>query len=122
MEIPNHRFNVSEIDNTSTTQTKGIQVSHIENEATMESKDTKTTVDSNGKAPAQPVGVKYDPDFTKNVIAATGPNATPRVRQVMSSLIRHLHDFAREVDLTVDEWMAGVELVSGPPKSSSSRL
>lgn len=54
---------------------------------------------------------RYDPNFTQNVINATGPKASPRMRQVMSSLVRHVHDFAREVDLTVDEWMAGVEAV-----------
>lgn len=54
---------------------------------------------------------RYDPNFTQNVISATGPKASPRMRTVVSSLIRHIHDFAREVDLTVDEWMAGVEMV-----------
>lgn len=53
----------------------------------------------------------YDPGFTQNVINAIGPKASPRVRKVMSSLIQHLHDFARENEVTVDEWMAGVELV-----------
>lgn len=53
----------------------------------------------------------YDPDFTQNVINAIGPKASSRVRKVMSSLIQHLHDFARENEVTVDEWMAGVELV-----------
>ncbi|KAI1487201.1 Intradiol ring-cleavage dioxygenase [Biscogniauxia mediterranea] len=53
---------------------------------------------------------KYDPNFTDSVIAATGPNANPRLKQIMPSLVRHLHDFAREVDLTVSEWMAGVEM------------
>jgi catechol 1,2-dioxygenase len=53
----------------------------------------------------------YDSNFTDAVIAATGPNANPRLVQIMPSLIRHLHDFAREVDLTVAEWAAGVDLV-----------
>ncbi len=55
---------------------------------------------------------RYDPDFTQHVIDATGPKTSPRMREVMSSLIRHLHDFAREVDLTVDEWMLGVDLIN----------
>ncbi|KAE9577109.1 Catechol 1,2-dioxygenase [Colletotrichum fructicola] len=54
----------------------------------------------------------YDPDFTARVIAATGPNSNPRLAQIMPSLLRHLHDFAREVDLTVGEWMAGVQLIN----------
>lgn len=54
---------------------------------------------------------KYDSRFTDSVIAATGPNANPRLAQIMPSLVKHLHDFAREVDLTVEEWMAGVDMV-----------
>jgi catechol 1,2-dioxygenase len=54
---------------------------------------------------------KYNPTFTQSVINATGPKASPRVRQLTTSLIQHLHDFARENELTVDEWMTGVELV-----------
>lgn len=55
---------------------------------------------------------KFDPNFTQNVINATGPKASPRIRKVFASLIQHLHDFARENEVTVDEWMAGVEMVS----------
>jgi len=55
---------------------------------------------------------KFDPDFTQNVINAIGPNADPRTREVFSSLIRHLHDFTREVELTIDEWMLGVKFVN----------
>ena len=54
---------------------------------------------------------RFDPNFTDAVIKATGPKASPRTREVFSSLIRHLHDFARETELTVDEWMAAVDLV-----------
>ena len=57
---------------------------------------------------------KFDPNFTKNVINATGPKASPRMRKVIGSLIQHLHDFARENEITIDEWMAGVELVATP--------
>lgn len=32
----------------------------------------------------------------------------PRLKQVMAALIRHLHDFAREVQLTNDEWGAAI--------------
>ncbi|GAA4398883.1 hypothetical protein GCM10023168_05400 [Fodinibacter luteus] len=33
----------------------------------------------------------------------------PRQAEVLTSLVRHLHDFAREVRLTEDEWMAGIQ-------------
>jgi Catechol dioxygenase N terminus len=64
---------------------------------------------------------RFDPRFTQNVIDATGPKATPRMRQVMASLIRHVHDFARENEITVDEWMQGVELLNWAGKMSDDK-
>lgn len=55
---------------------------------------------------------RFDPTFTRRVIETMGPNMTPRNRQVMSALLTHLHDFAREVELTVDEWMTGVHFIN----------
>jgi catechol 1,2-dioxygenase len=55
---------------------------------------------------------RFDPTFTQRVIDTMGPNMTPRNRQVLGSLVSHLHDFAREVELTVDEWMTGVHFVN----------
>lgn len=55
-----------------------------------------------------------DTSFTDRVIAATGPKAHARLAEIMPSLIRHLHDFAREVDLTVSEWSAAVDFVRAP--------
>ena len=54
---------------------------------------------------------RFNPTFTDSVIAATGPKANARLAQVMPSLLRHLHDFARENEITVDEWTAAVEMV-----------
>jgi len=64
---------------------------------------------------------RFDPNFTQNVIDAMGPKTTPRMRQMMSSLIRHVHDFARENELTVDEWMQGVELLNWAGKMSDDK-
>lgn len=36
----------------------------------------------------------------------------PRLKEVTTALIRHLHDFAREVNLTPAEWMAGIEFLT----------
>jgi catechol 1,2-dioxygenase len=66
---------------------------------------------TNGSAVENSKQHKFNPNFTQAVINATGPKATPRVRQLTAGLIQHLHDFARENELTVDEWMQGVELV-----------
>ncbi|OJJ51320.1 hypothetical protein ASPZODRAFT_87546 [Penicilliopsis zonata CBS 506.65] len=55
---------------------------------------------------------RFDPNFTNNVINAMGPKTEPRFRKLMAGLIQHVHDFARENELTVDEWMAGVKLLN----------
>lgn len=64
---------------------------------------------------------RFDPNFTQHVIESIGPKATPRMRQVMSSLIQHVHDFARENEITVDEWMAGVNLLNWAGKMSDEK-
>ncbi|KAM4065650.1 dioxygenase [Hirsutella rhossiliensis] len=60
-------------------------------------------------------------DFTNNVVAAMGPNTSPRLREVMEALIRHVHDFAREVQLTTDEWMAGVQMINWAGQMSDDK-
>ncbi|KAL5343329.1 Intradiol ring-cleavage dioxygenase [Aspergillus crustosus] len=64
---------------------------------------------------------RFDPTFTDNVINAMGDNVNPRFRKLMSSLIRHVHDFARENELTVDEWMAGVQLLNWAGQMSDNK-
>jgi protocatechuate 3,4-dioxygenase beta subunit len=41
---------------------------------------------------------------------ATTPN--PRLKQIMAVLTRHLHEFAREVDLTPEEWLEGIKFLT----------
>jgi catechol 1,2-dioxygenase len=55
---------------------------------------------------------RFDPNFTDHVIKTMGPNMTDRNRFVLSALVRHIHDFTREVELSVDEWMAGVHFIN----------
>ena len=43
-------------------------------------------------------------DLTDQVIASFANAENPRLRQVMQSLVRHLHAFARDVELTMAEW------------------
>jgi len=40
-------------------------------------------------------------------------DTSPRMREVMSSLVQHLHDFARETRLTHDEWRLGIDFLEG---------
>lgn len=72
--------------------------------------DKMGSAEPNG--PSKVPHIQHDSTFTDKVIAATGPKAHARLVEIMPSLIRHLHDFARESNLTVAEWAAGVEFVS----------
>ena len=54
---------------------------------------------------------RFDPNFTQNVINSTGPKISPRLRKVITSLIQHVHDFARDNEITIEEWMTGVNFV-----------
>ena len=36
-----------------------------------------------------------------------------RMREVLGAMVRHMHDFAREVNLTHDEWRAGIAFLEG---------
>lgn len=67
---------------------------------------TTTTAQANGGAG------RFDPNFTQNVINLMSPETKPRHREVLSALIRHMHDFCREVELTQDEWIMGVNYVN----------
>jgi hydroxyquinol 1,2-dioxygenase len=48
-------------------------------------------------------------DFTEEtaadaVIESFGADTNPRVREILVSLVKHLHAFARDVELTIPEW------------------
>ena len=49
---------------------------------------------------------------TAEVLASFGGADAPRFREVMQSLVRHLHAFAREVRLTEDEWQQGIDFLT----------
>ncbi len=38
--------------------------------------------------------------------------ANPRLKQIMDAAVRHLHDFVREVDLTPEEWIQGLQFLT----------
>lgn len=46
---------------------------------------------------------------------------SPRLRQIMQSLVKHLHGFAREVDLKQDEWLMAVDWLAKTGKLSSEK-
>ncbi len=50
--------------------------------------------------------------LTDAVIARLSHDAEPRFRQIMASLIRHVHDFVREVELTEAEWFEAIKFLT----------
>ncbi len=50
--------------------------------------------------------------ITKAVLETQEHCPNPRLRQVMTSLVRHLHDFARDIQLTEAEWGEGIRFLT----------
>jgi hydroxyquinol 1,2-dioxygenase len=48
-------------------------------------------------------------NITDLAAARWGTAHDPRLAEIMQALVRHLHDFAREVRLTEPEWMAAIQ-------------
>lgn len=46
------------------------------------------------------------------VIQRSGPDANPRVKQLVDSLVKHLHAFIKETEPTMEEWMQGIEFLT----------
>ncbi len=45
---------------------------------------------------------------TQAVLEQMSSTSDPRLKQVMESLVRHMHDFARDVSLTPEEWLTAI--------------
>ncbi|TDD16847.1 hydroxyquinol 1,2-dioxygenase [Kribbella turkmenica] len=50
--------------------------------------------------------------LTEAVVASFGNSTDPRTRTLLTSLVRHLHAFAREVELTEDEYFAAIDFLT----------
>src|SRR5687767_3361470 len=50
--------------------------------------------------------------ITQAVIARHANITNERLQRVMTSLVQHLHEFAREVHLTEAEWTAGIDFMT----------
>jgi hydroxyquinol 1,2-dioxygenase len=50
--------------------------------------------------------------LTDAVVASFDGSTDERTRIVMGALVRHLHAFAREVDLTEEEWFKGIDFLT----------
>jgi hydroxyquinol 1,2-dioxygenase len=46
---------------------------------------------------------------------------SPRLREIMQSLVKHLHGFVREVDLTADEWLSAMNWLAKTGQLSTEK-
>jgi catechol 1,2-dioxygenase len=56
-------------------------------------------------------------DFTEEtaadaVIDSFGAQTDPRLREILTALVRHLHAFARDVELTIPEWETAIDFLT----------
>ena len=51
-------------------------------------------------------------DLTDAVVASFDGSPDERTKTVLGALVRHLHAFAREVDLTEQEWFTGIDFLT----------
>jgi hydroxyquinol 1,2-dioxygenase len=51
-------------------------------------------------------------DLTQAVLDRFSDTPDPRLREIMQSLVLHLHRFVADVELTQEEWLSGVEFLT----------
>ena len=51
-------------------------------------------------------------EITAEVLQRFAQTPDPRLREIMLSLIRHLHAFVKEVNLTEAEWFQAIEILT----------
>ena len=59
--------------------------------------------------------------LTQDVLAAFASTPAARLRELMTALVKHVHAFAREVDLKPEEWMAGLKFLNATGQISTER-
>lgn len=58
---------------------------------------------------------------TQEVIDRFADTPDPRLHAIITSLVRHLHDFAREIHLTEDEWAKGIAFLTNTGQKCDDR-
>ncbi len=51
-------------------------------------------------------------NITEAVVDRFAATPDPRLKTVMSSLVRHMHDFVRDVEPTFDEWIGAIQFLT----------
>jgi hydroxyquinol 1,2-dioxygenase len=62
-----------------------------------------------------------DHRITQSVLASLDRAPDARSRRVLECLVRHLHAFAREVELTDEEWLAGIRFLTAAGQKCDER-
>src|SRR6202795_3558610 len=77
--------------------------------------------DARPQGPAELPRNKNEDDITAEVLARFSATPDPRLRQIMLSLISHLHAFVKEVELTEAEWFQAIEILTEAGKTCSDK-
>jgi hydroxyquinol 1,2-dioxygenase len=64
---------------------------------------------------------KSEDDITAEVLARFSETPDPRLREITLSLIKHLHSFVKEVQLTEAEWFQAIEILTEAGKMCSDK-
>ena len=64
---------------------------------------------------------KTEDDITAEVLARFSETPDPRLREIMLGLIKHLHAFVKEVQLTEAEWFQAIEILTEAGKMCSDK-
>jgi hydroxyquinol 1,2-dioxygenase len=59
--------------------------------------------------------------LTEEVVARFADTPSPRLGELLTELVRHLHDFARSVRLTEQEWAAAIDFLTRTGQISDER-
>jgi hydroxyquinol 1,2-dioxygenase len=64
----------------------------------------------------------YNQDsITQDVLQAFAKTPDPRLRELMTALVKHIHAFAREVDLKPQEWLAAMKFLEATGQISTDK-
>ncbi len=62
-----------------------------------------------------------DENITEVVLKSTANTKNPRFKELFTCLIKHLHEFVREVELTSEEWVAAMDFLYRTGKISTPK-
>ena len=64
---------------------------------------------------------KTEDDITGEVLQRFAETPDPRLRQIMLGLVKHLHAFVKEVELTEAEWFQAIEILTEAGRMCSDK-